>query len=192
MLEALTRMQPHQQLAFGAACCERMLPNYKTFMNEVGWGNVEPLRQAVDVAWEACEDERPSEAELRNLLSQCEQCTPDSEDYSSLYTASAQDAVFSVCALLDFLLDGDVDHIVTVARYSTDTVDLVVQEREGMDPQDARLEQRILQHAFMQQELARQKRDLREAIGIGSGDKNALLAFRTRAQQEPNLEAISE
>jgi uncharacterized protein YjaG (DUF416 family) len=189
--EALSKMRTHQQLAFGAACCERMLPNYETFMREVNWGEVGPLRRALDVVWEVCEGMRLREGELRDMLLRCEQCAPDSEDFTSLYTSSAQDAAFAVCALLGFLLDGDVGRIVSVPRFSTDSVDLVVQEQEDMDPRDPLREQKILEHPLMQQELVRQQRDLAEAINISPGDRVALHALRTRGQRESNLTLAS-
>jgi uncharacterized protein YjaG (DUF416 family) len=185
---ALAKLLFHQQLAFGAACCERMLPNYETFMREVGWGEVLPLRHALDVVWAACEGRRPREAELRNHVSEVENRIPDSEDFTSLHVASAQDAACAICALLDFLLGGDLDRVVSAAQLSTDSVDLIVQERAGMDPQDPRLEQKILEHPMMQQELVRQRRDLDEAALISVGDRNALGAFRARAASESNLE----
>jgi len=187
MLDALSKLQPHQQLVFGAACCERMLANYETFMREAGWGDVEPLRRALDRVWEACEGRRSPEAGLRDLLSQCEKCAPDAEDFTSLYVSSAQDAALAVCALLDFLLDGDLDRLVSVPRLSTDSVDLIVQERENMDPRDPLRERKILGHPLMQQDLVRQKRDVSEAAGISLGDKVAVLGFRSRAQHESNL-----
>ncbi|WP_437734435.1 DUF416 family protein [Sorangium sp. So ce1335] len=187
LLEMLSKMAPHQQLAFGAVRCERMLPSYQTFMREVGWRDVAPLREALDAVWVACESERITDAQLGELLSKCEECAPSSENFTSLYTSSAQDAVFAICSLLDFLLDGDVARVVSAARFSIDSVDLIVQEREAMDPRDPLREHKILAHPLMQQELLRQQRDLEEASQIAPGDRTALLAFRTRAQRESNL-----
>lgn len=187
ILAALAKMQAHQQLAFGAACCERMVPNYETFVQEANWGDVGPLRRALDSVWDACRGSIPSEGQLREMLSQCEQAAPDSEDFTSLHVSSAQDAAFGICALLDFLLGGDLDRIVSVPRLSTDSVDLIVQERGHMDPGDPHLERKILEHHLMQQELVRQRRDLAEAIDIPVGETATLRAFRTRAQHESNL-----
>jgi len=55
------------------------------------------------------------------MLSKCEQSAPGSEDFTSLYTSSAQDAAFAVCALLEFLLDGDTARIAGVPRFSTES-----------------------------------------------------------------------
>ncbi len=190
-LDVLSQMAAHQSLTFGAACCERMLPNYNVFVSEAGWRDSEPLQNALDVAWAACAGKVTSNVDLRKMLSQCEECAPDSEDFTSLYTTSAQDAVFAVCCLLDFLLDGDVACIVRIARLATDSVDLIVQEREGMDPRDPVREHKILEHPLMQQELVRQRRDLRDASHIAPGDRGALFAFRSRAQREPSLVAVT-
>lgn len=186
-LHALAAMQSHQQLAFGAACCERMLPNYETFTQEVKWRDDGPLRRALDTVWKACEGLLPADPHVGDLLSECEHCAPDSAEFTSLYTSSAQEAAFAVCSLLDFLLDGEVDHIVSVPRYSTDSVDLFVQEREDMDPRDPAREQRILEHPLMQQELGRQRRDLLDSSRVPLDGRVAVLQLRSRAQGESNL-----
>ncbi len=187
ILDVLSKMAAHQQLPFGAACGERMLANYETFVREVGWRDAGPLRNALDAAWASCEGEDPLEIELREMLASCENCAPDSEDVTSLYTSAAQDTAFAICALLEFLLDRDVAHIASGARFSTDSVDLIVQEREAMDPRDPLRERKILEHPLMQQELMRQQRDLCDASCISPGTRDALLAIRSRAQRESNL-----
>lgn len=47
-----------------------------------------------------------------------------------------------------------------MATYATDSVDLYVQEIEGMSPVDPLLEQKILMHPLMQRELRQQEDDL--------------------------------
>lgn len=185
--DALSRLQPHQQVAFGASSCERMLPNYKSFMREAAWGDLEPLRGALDLVWSGHTAARPPKEVLSALAFRCEQTAPDSDDFKSFYVSSAQDAVFAVCALIDFLIEEDLDHLIRVPRLSTDSVDLFVQELEHMNPSDPLREKKILEHPLMQQELKRQMRDIDEAGRILLGDEEALLRLRTRAQQESNL-----
>jgi uncharacterized protein YjaG (DUF416 family) len=36
--EQLRRLDSKRQLAFGAVCCERLLPNYLAFQHDAGWG----------------------------------------------------------------------------------------------------------------------------------------------------------
>lgn len=87
----------------------------------------------------------------------------------------AQDACFSICGLLDFLLDPDTCKIVEVGAYATDSVDLYVQEIENMDSRAPDLERRILHHRLMQRELAKQREDL-EIIARTSDLDAAFLA----------------
>lgn len=191
MRDGLSNLQIYQQLAFGAACCERMISNYETFVREEAWRDVGPLRGALDALWDACEGQPLAEEAVRDLLARCEECAPDSEEFTSLYTSAAQDAVFAVCSLLDFLLDRNVDRIISASRFSIDSIDLIVQEREDMNPCDPLREQKILEHPLMQQELVRQQRDLKDARKLPPHDRAALLAFRTRARGESNLAVSS-
>jgi uncharacterized protein YjaG (DUF416 family) len=162
-LALLECMRPHQQLACGAACAERMLPSYETFVRAVGWRDAGPLRRALDAVWKAGGGQLLAAGAWRELLAECEACVPDADEFASPYTPSAQEAVFAVCSLIEFVLEGDLHHIVRVLCFS------------------------ILEHPLMQQELARQQRDLRDAGSLTPGDRAALLALRTRARREPNL-----
>ena len=95
VLDALEQLQAHQQLAAGAACCERMVPNYATFIAEAAWGSLAPLRNALDAIWDACLRGASTEVDLKRSLAECEGSAPDADDFSSLYVSSAQDAAFS-------------------------------------------------------------------------------------------------
>jgi hypothetical protein len=77
------------------------------------------------------------------------------------------------------------DKLVIAARYPTESVDLYVQETEHMSPRDPNLEERIVSHLLMQQELARQQRDL--AV-LRSKRVGAVQEVRKAAAQEWALE----
>lgn len=183
----LSKLAFHQQLAFGVACCERMLPNYEAFSQEAGWFDATPLRQALDHAWRVCEGLEVPKDGLQQMLTRCDGRLPQEEDFPSLYVSAAFDAVASTCHLIDFVIDGEVEHLVFVGRFATETVDLVVQELEHMDPQDPQLERKILEHFLMQLELSRQRRDLRDAMEIPPHGGDQLASFRERSQGEVSL-----
>jgi uncharacterized protein YjaG (DUF416 family) len=186
----LKQLQPHQQVAVGTACCERMLPAYVKFIDEENWGSIEPLRESLDIAWAMVEG-TDSEDDLQRLLRRCEGCTPESEDHSSLYTSAAQDAVFAVCALVEYMQDRQANRIVDTLRFGTDSIDLIVQEKEAMDPRDPEREHKILKHVLMQQELKRQRRDFTDAAKILAGDRIFVRNLRERATRESALELTS-
>lgn len=159
--DRLLKLSNEQQLLFGMLCCERLLPNYIAFQRDTGTGDSGALRKSLDLIWLVLEQGQPAREDTEAAISACESAAPNSDDFSSLYVTSAQDACFAVCCLLDFLLETDVKKIVQAATYATDSVDLYVQEIEGHDPQDASLEQKILSHSLMQKELANQESDLK-------------------------------
>ncbi len=162
-------------LAFGAACGERLLPCYRKFNEEAGWGNEAQLRTGLDLIWRrALGRDEVSDDEVSQALAACEAVAPDSEEFTSLYTSSAQDAVFAICALLDYLLESELGKVVLAARYPTDSIDLLVQELEGMEAGNVDLEASILASPLMQQELRRQRRDL-EALASAEGSDGASL-----------------
>lgn len=190
----LTRLEPlsdRQRLLFGTACAERLFGNYVRFAREVEWGNDVALRRALDAAWKTCSGSAPDGPTLARLLVECEAAAPESEEFDSLFTASAQDAVFATCSLLDFIGAQSIEKIVASARYPTDSIDLYVQELEGMSAHDPTREDKILRHPLMQQELWRQRRDLDEARKVLPDDAQQIEGFKRRAQSEGAFEVAA-
>lgn len=156
----LTRLDRKQRLAFGASCCERLLPNYSAFQQDTGWGDIFPVRRALDFVWSFLYRESIDLEDAERITAACEAVAPSSDDFESLYVTAAQDACFAVCSLVDCLRQDDVERIVQVATYATDSVDLYVQEVENMAANDPQLEQKILAHRLMQRELSTQEQTL--------------------------------
>jgi len=192
--ETLTRQlnafDARKQVLFGWACCCRLQPNIRRFQEDVGLRlATSALTDALQQALRFVKDgTKGSASEIRKLAATCEALAPRSEDVDSLYTTAAQEAMFSLCYLLDFMMEQDLDLLVNTARYPTDSIDLYVQEIEDMYPQDPELERKILNHRLMQQELRRQQRDLSEIADLRLDDAPALEAFVTRARSEDCLE----
>lgn len=182
----LVTLSASRALAFGAACGERLLHCYRKFNAETGWGSGALLRDTLDLIWRrAYGTGESSDEDVLRALAACEAVAPDSEDFTSLHTSSAQDAVFTICALLDSLLKGELGKVVLAARYPTDSIDLLVQEREGMAPGASDLEASILGSPMMQQELRRQRRDFE---ALASSQEEAVAFLRERAMRESILD----
>lgn len=47
----LEMLDSRRQIAFGAATCERLLPNYKAFQEDTGWGSIRPIQDASNLVW---------------------------------------------------------------------------------------------------------------------------------------------
>lgn len=188
VLQELNSISIEGQRVFGALCCERLFPNYVAFQGEAQWGRAEPLRQALDLVWLDVSGQVVSLDEVRRLVGECEFVAPNSDDFDYLRVTSAQDACFAICSLLDHVLNPEPDMIANIAKYATDSVDLFVQELENMRPDAPNLEEKILIHPLMQQELVRQAHDM-EAIRQALAGQNSLanLAALRRNDEIGNL-----
>lgn len=171
----LAKLNIFHQLAFGASCCERLLPNYIAYFSDTGNGDVSSLRDGLEMAWKYLLDGKKSERKLEKQIRSCLQSAPYSDtdgvsphtgigdniyNAESPYVTYAGNSCFAICHLLEFIQDSDRESIVSIATLSTDTVDMYVQEYEGLFPNDPYLESKILNHPLMQRELKKQNCDL--------------------------------
>jgi uncharacterized protein len=183
----LSGLSRRYAVTFAAACCERMLPNYQAFSKAETWGDFPLFQTALDEVWNYVLGAPVSAQRLKRLLSQCEAVVPDTEDFDTLWASHALDASASVCETLELCLDGDVEHAVTVATSSRDSVDMFIQERDGMEYSDPYFEQKILGDALMVRELKRQVDDLTTLRQHPVLSNDMVKAFRGRYQGQSNL-----
>lgn len=157
---SLSDLVPWKQVAFMLSCCERMLPTYEAFQREAGWGNAQALRSALDKAWQVLGGENPSN--LNTAVQDCDDATPDTEDFDSQHVSSALNAATSTAELVEVLQAFDQSKIVQAARAEIDSIDSYIHQVEHISPEDADREGRVLCHALMQDALRRQ----REAVEL--------------------------
>lgn len=155
----LEELTVNQRFAFALSCCERLYPNYSKFSVQHKWGDSAVLREALDTCWRKLESADVTRDVVNDLILRCVRETPNTEDFSSIYVSPALDAATAVIFLLELALDDSVQKVVQIASLCRDTIDMYVQEMEGLDPQDPDLEAKILNHKFMQAELKRQRED---------------------------------
>ena len=156
------------RVAFAAACCERLLPNYIAFSKLEGWGDAEVLRSALDHVWQSIMERRFDEALIREFISKVEANTPDTEAFDSAITSAALDAGTAIAETLECCLDGDPIRVAQVANFARDTVDMHIQERDDMDYSDPQFEEKIAQDSLMIKELRRQSEDLQFLKGLST------------------------
>ncbi len=156
---SLQKLPAWKQVAFMALLGARMLPNYRRFSAETGFGDVSVLEETLDAAWTWIESGK-SPANLTALLKACERQAPNVEQFSSRYTSAALDAANAAEATLDAIARPDQVSPTEVASLARDTVDLFIQELMALDPNAPGFEEAILRHHLMQRELREQREDL--------------------------------
>lgn len=175
----LDRLPRNHRVAFAAACCERLLPNYAAFAREAHWGEPETLRAALDEVWRILDGGAFHRGDIHRLIEQCDAVIPDTEDFETSSVSAALDAGTAVVATLRSLLDGDPQWVADVVSYCLDTVDMYIQERDGLDyNSDPLFETKIAQDPLMTRERARQAAILSELTNSPVLDSTLLRRLR--------------
>lgn len=171
---SLSELPVRSALAFGLLILERALPGYYKFLSDNDLRDRDRLRELSAGIWRFLEI-----GHLPDLPSPDWDGVIESEDYSSIYTTSAVDAVSISYELRDFVRDNDIDHIVSCASLRVDTVDIYVQNSGTASSVISELNELILNHSIMQMELNFQRLDFL-AIGASEAISNAWRAALQR------------
>lgn len=119
----LSRLSAHHRIAFAAFCCERLVPLYEAFCLMEKWGNPAPLHKSLSAIWGHLMDVPLPPAQIRTLTRSCEKVVPDSEDFASLFSGSAQCAAFAICYTLECMAEDSVEQAVLPARLAIEALD---------------------------------------------------------------------
>lgn len=175
---AAMRLPAWKRVAFMAACCERMLPNYEHFARETGFGRSAMLREVVDVAWDWIQnDELAGDPDKLATLANGQ--APDTAAFASRYASAALDAAAAVALLMQTLAEPDGEGPAQVSRLAFDSIDLFVQEELDLAPADPQFERAIQGHPLMKAEWRRQHANLETLLEVRTDREQAAFALRT-------------
>jgi uncharacterized protein len=152
----LSALSPQKQLIFAFLTIEKLVPNYAYFSNLHSWGDSQILTESQLLIYNSIFERDTTGYDIKDIYTRLEEATPDTEDFSSISASFALDACTSVLSTLDFLSENDLSHIVEVAIFARDTVDMYIQEVLDFSPNDKILESKIAENDFMIREKMRQ------------------------------------
>ncbi len=155
----LLSLNSWKKTAFAISICERMFPNFIEFAKINNYEGAEILEICLKIAWHRLMRE-DIKYDLSEEAHKCKIIAPDTEKYDSILVSSALDAASAIALLMEFISSPKVDFVIEIASLARDSVDMYVQEIEDMNPNDPALENKILEHPLMQQELNNQRADL--------------------------------
>jgi uncharacterized protein len=162
--DKLEALPVSHRIAFGASCCERLLPNYRAFSLQEAWGNFDLLRYSLDVIWSLLKGSQIDVREIEMLIQQCKEVIPDTENFSSNYTSAALDASASVVETLNSCITGSAENIADVGEMARDTIYLYLASRDASDlsiaQPDNTDEKKISRDPLMIEELNKQNQDI--------------------------------
>jgi uncharacterized protein YjaG (DUF416 family) len=183
-LEVLTTKQ---RLCFAASICERLIPNYTAFSTMEHWGDPLVFRVSLNKVWEYLEQGSLSEADVKHVIEQCLDLVPDSDEFSTLFVAAAQNAASAIIYTLESCLDGDTKRIALVARLAVETIidySLRVNDPDtGIHGPNHRLEDWAEHSPLLLAEIEKQAFDIRSVKSREKVDSALLNELRSSSQR---------
>jgi len=154
----LGSLSKNGKIFFSILTCEKLYPYYVAFEEKYKWGNSEILADAISLTYEFLINRNAiSVNEIMEMLSKIDLITPDMDDFGSALSSFALNASTSTYSTLQYLLDGNIDHIADVVSYTLDTIDMFIQEKEDMNTLDPSRDIQIDHDDFMLQEQQRER-----------------------------------
>ena len=186
LVKSLDRLPIPRRLIFAATCAERLLPAYFTAWDLTGNGDPEVLARSLVRLWEDIAGEPMTESEVQAIINACMDLVP--QDYHEPWfveQASAEDASVALTYALTCRQSGDSQDAMWSAERAYNALDHFVVNRDNVDLNALGAEGRIVSDPLIQAELARQRRDVDELLGVADEDVRQIAArFRDRAKAE--------
>ena len=156
----LSKLPNTFRTAFAAACAQRMVQVYSAYASRSNKGDAEALTQILASLWNDLNGHPLSDSELDAQIETSMALIPEEDDEWIPEQGAAEDAAAALTYALRCRRSGLVQEAVWAARRSYDALDEHITNREDIDVNSPKGEERIRKHALMQAELSRQARDL--------------------------------
>lgn len=166
------------RIAFAAACCERLLPNYNAFAREESWGAPSIFRYALNEVWQILQGKPVDVATIRQLRDACDSddIIPHSDDFSG-YVAEAQEAAIAIYTTLDACIEPTPERIVKVAECVAFTIEFFIDWDVPTEIEECI--ETIACHPFTVREMAKQNEDLQKLKDTKELNQDLLEWLRT-------------
>lgn len=157
----LGKVDFRQQLVVAALCVDRMLPFYRKFAEDEGWGDTEAVESILNTVFTVSIAGGQLEKDhLEDMISVCIANTPDSDEFPSALASCAQDVMVGLYHCLKYANLRQSSDVADVLLSAVSLVDLYVQEVLELSPSDEEREDKIESNPLMQIELSYQEADV--------------------------------
>lgn len=131
------KLSQWQQIAFSAALLERMLPNYQLFSEAEHFGNINVLRNQLDIIWQWLANRNAVKINAEAQLLKLEPETPDPEKFDSFGVFPALDSCMALAAVWQLMQlkapkknkisEADLEDVKSISRLSLNSVSYYVE-----------------------------------------------------------------
>ncbi len=123
----LAKLSQWQKIAFSAALIERMLPNYKIFAENAGFGNFQLIRNQLDLIWQRLDKSQKVKINYDAQLIKLEEQIPDPQAFDFFGVYPALDTSMAVMSLLQAMQENEGDGFDNISRLSENSVNFYVE-----------------------------------------------------------------
>ena len=141
-----------QQVAFGSALLERMLPNYQMFSENSLFGDYSLLRNQLDLVWQWLDKKSDIKINVNAQLNKLEEQTPDPKEFDFFGVYPALDVCMAMVSLWQLIQSNGKDKhhedIDSISRLSYNSVshyvELLLLEEDMIDIEAAQIDEHPL------------------------------------------------
>lgn len=129
VLQLIGKLDVSHCVAFGARCCESLLPNYQAFFMVHDWGDPTLLQTALDVVWDWLKHQQRLDYDnISQLLRSMGTIVPALDVFDSIFVWPAIYSVDATSDLLSYLLSGEKHHINNIVALALSAIDQYVRD----------------------------------------------------------------
>lgn len=163
-IEALNGLSKEHKLVFASSCSERLLPFYQRFYETEKWGNFLELKKILDIIWDKILDHTLSTSQVNNLIEQCANICPDTEEFSSLWAAPAMSACITIISTLECYLDGSTNKASEAGAQTLEAIYSYLYDKfdpeSGFHAANEMFEKKLIESPMIKAEIEKQAQDL--------------------------------
>ena len=146
----------NKNLLFGYLACLRLYPNYVFFSQENNFGNPAILKDYLNSIRTKITDPN-FKVDFGDYEEVINKITPTPHEFESVLASSAMDVCAAIYELIVFIQDNDLNRIDAISTLATDSVDMYLQEKEGLEMDDPKFEEKLSFHPLMIRERKTQR-----------------------------------
>jgi uncharacterized protein YjaG (DUF416 family) len=175
--------------AFAAACASRLVPSYEESLPQLRSSNRNLLEETLAQVWAfAIGRTQPN---LASAARQLIQLIPSEEEYVSLAAAIADDTLAAAAYAAMSVNSSDEKNAVWAARRAYEATIRLAEEREVSDTYTPEMSERLSSNEFVQKELWRQNRDLRDVTATNVQSSDLVIKMKARSEIERALPKVT-
>lgn len=150
----LLRLDKPKQVSFGYLTAKRFFKSYEIFSFDSGFGNIAVMKEAMKFSYDFIVSPNINDYALTMHIMEVDENIPDMDDFGSLISSAALDTGVIIFETLNiFKGNKNYKSIESISSSATDSINRIVQELEGLKPNDKNLEHKISSHPLMIEEI---------------------------------------